>query len=97
MISVDMATYNYYKYDEKLNEYGQLTLSSEPVGEVKIAINTTSQSIQDNINYKDASYLGLTHSNLLDDKCVIEYGDLKLKVLYVNPYGRLKQVFLKEI
>lgn len=96
MISVNMATYKYYKYDEKLNSYGQLPLSPDAAGEVKIAIYTTSQSIQDNINYKDANYIGLTHS-LLDDKTVIQYGDKKLKVLYVNSVGRLKQVFLKEI
>ena len=92
-----MATYKYYKYDEKLNSYGQLTLPNEPTGEVKIAIFTTSQSIQDNINYKDANYIGLTFSKLLDDNCVIQYGDKKLKVLYVNPEARVKQVFLKEI
>lgn len=97
MIGVKMATYKYYKYDEKLNSYGQLQLSNEEAGAVKIAIFTTSQSIQDNINYKDANYLGLTFSKLLDDKCVIQYGDKKLKVLYINPEARVKQVFLKEI
>lgn len=96
MVSVKMATYNYYKYSEKLNSYGQLTLPTEPTGAVKIAIYTTSQSIQDNINYKGANYLGLTHS-LLDDKTVIQYGDKKLKVLYVSPDRRYNQVFLAEI
>lgn len=61
-----------------------------------MAIYITSQNIQDNINYKGATYLGLTHS-LLDDKTVIQYGDKKLKVLYVNPEGRLKQVFMAEL
>lgn len=97
MISVKMATYKYYKYDEKLNSYGQLQLNPEADGQVKISIFTTSQSIQDNINYKGANYIGLTHSSLLDDKTVIEYGDIKLKVLYVNPDGHYKQVFLAEI
>lgn len=74
-----------------------MTLPSEPSGEIKIAIFPTSQSIQDNINYKDANYIGLTFSTLLDDKCVIEYGDKKLKVLYTSPEARVKQVFLKQI
>lgn len=95
MIATDMKTYNYFLYKDK-DAYGQLQMSKEPKGTVKMAINITSQSIQDNINYKGASYLGLTHS-LLDDSYVIQYGDLKLKVLYVNPRGRLKQVFLAEI
>lgn len=96
MIGTKMVSYKFYKYSVE-NAYGQLTLDTEPTGEVKIAIFTTSQSIQDNINYKDANYLGLTFSTLLDDKCVIQYGDRKLKVLYVNPEARVKQVFLKEI
>lgn len=96
MIGTKIRFYKYTKYSAK-NAYGQLTLDTEPTGEVKIAIFTTSQSIQDNINYKDANYLGLTFSNLLDDTCVIHYGDKKLKVLYINPEARVKQVFLKEI
>ena len=96
MISVKMVIYKYYRYSEKLNSYGEMTLPNEPTGEVKIAIFTTSQSIQDNINYKGATYLGLTHS-LLDDKTVIQYGDTKLKVLYINTEGRLNQVFMSEI
>lgn len=96
MIGTKSRFYNFTKYSVD-NAYGQLTLPAEPVGEVKMAIFTTSQSIQDNINYKDANYIGLTFSSLLDDKCVILYGDKKLKVLYINPEARVKQVFLKEI
>lgn len=95
MINAEMRTYNYFAFGEP-NAYGQRTLSADPVGTVRIAINITSQTIQDNINYKEASYIGLTYA-LLDDTAVIEYGDKKLKVLYVNPKGRLKQVFLAEL
>lgn len=90
-----MRTYNYYTFGA-VSAYGQPQLSEEPVGTIKMAINLTSQSIQDNINYKEATYIGLTHS-LLDDTYVIQYGDIKLKVLYVNPRGRYKQAFLAEI
>lgn len=95
MQSVKMRIYKYYNFTE-LNGYGQLTLNKEPTGEAKIAIYTTSQNIQDNINYKGATYLGLTHS-LLDDTAVIEYGDKKLKVLYINTEGRINQLFMAEI
>ena len=95
MINNDMRTYNYFLYGDA-DAYGQPQLSKEPQGTIKIAINITSQSVQDNINYKNASYMGLTHT-LVNDSYVIEYEDKKLKVLYVNPKGRLKQVFLQEI
>lgn len=95
MINATMRTYDYFTFGKE-DEYGQAQLSPEPVGQIKIAINLTSQSIQDNINYKDAAYIGLTHAEV-DDTYVIQFGDERLKVLTVNPFGRLKQVFLTKI
>lgn len=95
MINTEMRFYDYFTYGEK-DDYGQPQLSEETQGTIKMAINITSQSTQDNINYKDASYIGLTHA-AIDDTYVIQYGPEKLKVLYVNPMGRYKQAFMKEI
>lgn len=95
MIATNFRTYDYFLYTDA-DGYGQPQLSKDPKGKVKMSIYITSQSIQDNINYKGANYVGLTHS-LLDDSYVIQYGDEKLKVLYVNPHGRLNQVFLTKI
>lgn len=95
MINTDMRYYDFYTLGE-LNAYGQSQLSTEPQGQIKMAIYLTSQSVQDNINYKDCRYLGLT-TGTIDDSCVIKYGNEKLKVLYVNPQGKYKQVFLGEI
>jgi hypothetical protein len=95
MIGTKKRFYKFTKYSAD-NAYGEMTLPSEPIGEVKMTIHTTAQSIQDNINYKGATYIGLTNS-LLDDKTVIFLGELKLKVLYVNTEGRLNQVFMAEI
>lgn len=96
MVNASMRSYDYFTFGE-LNEYGQPQLSQEPKGKVKLSISLSSQSVQDNINYKDANYVGLTFSSLLDDQCVVQYGDEKLKVLYVNPFGRMNQVFLKRM
>ena len=95
MISCDMRNYNYFTFGE-LDEYGQPTLSADVQGSIKIAIFTSTQTIQDNINYKQANYIGLTNG-AINDSYVIQYGEKKLKVLYVNPKGRLKQVFLGEL
>lgn len=98
MINVDMRLYDYFTLGEP-NAYGQPELPSEdatPEGKIKMAIYTSSQSIQDNINYQDCSYIGLTHFSLTD-KNIIQYGNERLKVLYVNPRGRFKQVFLQRI
>lgn len=95
MISNDFRTYNYFLYKDK-NAYGQLTQSKEPQGTIKMAIYIASQAVQDNILYKDCNYVGLTRAEI-NDTYIIEYGNEKLKVLYVNPQGRYKQVFLKRM
>ena len=93
MISADMKDYRYYLYADD-NGYGQPALSDDAAGSVKMAIYTTSQAIQDNIQYQNATYVGLTKQAEITDKYVIEYGEARLKVLYVSNYGRYTQVFM---
>ena len=92
MITTDMKLYDYYIYGAT-DAYGQAQMS-EAQGKIKMNINISSQSIQDNINYKDSKYIGLTLNSDIDDSYVIQYGHEKLKVLYINPKGRYKQIFL---
>lgn len=96
MINANMRDYDYFTYGEP-DEYGQAQLSEEVQGSIKMAICTTSQAIQDNINYKGATYLGLTHNANVNDSFVIQYGEEQLKVLYVTPGGRYKQVFMVNV
>lgn len=95
MINIDMRTYDYFTLGEP-DEYGQVKLSKTPQGSIKIAIYNTNTSVQDNINYKDCNYIGLTRAQI-DESYLIQYETEKLKVQYVQPKGRFKQVFLKEI
>jgi hypothetical protein len=93
MINAQMKTYNYFTLGER-DAYGQPQLSEEAKGSIKMAINIASQNIQDSVLYKDCTYTGLT-MNDVNDKYIILYENQKLKVLYVNPMGRYKQVFMK--
>lgn len=84
-----MRNYTYQKYGEQ-DEYGQSTLGKG--GTISMAISVISNTISDNVLYRDAQYIGLT-KDVLDDKCVINYGTDKLKVLYVL-HGRWNQVYM---
>ena len=44
MINADMRTYDYLTYGED-NGYGQPALSATPTGQIKMAINVTTQSV----------------------------------------------------
>ena len=93
MINAQMRQYEYYTYGEQ-NAYGQSQLSAEPQGVIKMAINITSQNTQDNILYNNSTYIGLTTDAEVNDTYVIQYEKERLKVMYVNPMGRFKQVFM---
>lgn len=95
MINAATRTYDYYTFGA-VDDYGQRRLSDTPQGQIKIAIYNTSTSIQDNINYSECNYIGLTMAQL-DDSYVIQYGTEKLKVKYIHPLGRYKQVYLQTI
>lgn len=96
MINTDMRELEYLMYGD-VDQYGQKTLSEDVIGKIKISINISSLATQDNILYKDCSYIGITNDKNIDDTYVIKYLDKKLKVLYVNSKGRFTQVFLKEM
>lgn len=96
MINANMRYYNFYTYATN-DEYGQPLLSDDIKGQIKMSITITSQSIQDNVLYEDAAYIGLTTDAEVNSTYVIEYGKERLKVLYVNPQGRYKQVFMARV
>ena len=103
MINAQMKNYNFYLYDEEADIYGQKTLIKDAEGEpeiqgaVQMSITHTDTRIQQDINYIDATYFGLTHDKSISDRYVIQYGDERLKVLYVIRDGRYSQVFMNVI
>lgn len=95
MINSQMKEYKYFTFSEA-DDYGQYTLSETPKGTIKITINLISQNLLDNPLYSGASYIGLTKEEI-NDSYVIDFDDQMLKVKYINPFGRFKQVFMERI
>lgn len=99
MIINKMRLYDYWKVSVN-EDYGQEVMpdvETEPIGQVKLAIYPTSTGTQDNILYANCSYVGLTYDAEIDDKYIILYEGQRLKVMYKQPNGRFKQVFMKRI
>ena len=96
MINSNMRYYDYFTFGE-LDNYGQPQLTPDPQGKVKMSITVTSQNVQDNVLYTNASYMGLTHDKNINDSYVIDYNGTKLKVLYVSLQGRLRAVFMSKV
>lgn len=97
MINSQMKDYSFSLILTSTDEYGQEIIKESDMGKtVRMAINLNSQSITDDIRYKDADYMGLTLDKV-DDTYIIHYGKEKLKVINTNPFGRLNQVFMKRM
>ena len=96
MINASFREYDFYTLGE-YDAYGQQQISNEKQGSVKMAISISSQTVQDNILYQGCQYMGLTHDAGVNDTYVIKFGEERLKVLYVSPQGRLRQVFLQKV
>lgn len=99
MIINRMREYDYWLVTVN-EEYGQEVLpaaDAAPSGKVKLSIYPTSTGTQDNILYANCAYVGLTYNTEIDDKYIIQYGKERLKVMYSQPQGRMKQVFLRGV
>lgn len=95
MINARMKLYNFFTIGEP-NGYGQPQMpatDAEPTGQIRMAIELLTQSAADNVCYREASFVGFTHMDI-DTSFIIQYDDLRLKVMYVVDAGRYKQVFL---
>lgn len=95
MINAQMRNYSYYTLNNN-DEYGQ-PQEVKADDTIKMAINFVTESIQENPLYSGAQYTGLTLNKNIDASYIIQYGDEKLKVLFVNKAGRYKQAFMARI
>lgn len=90
MINASMREYNYFLISAETNSYGQHTLIKNENGEpeiqgtIKMAISIASQSVNENITYLGANYVGITQDPSVNDHYVISYNDKLLKVQYVT-------------
>ena len=95
MINRQMKSYSYYTLGTN-DEYGQ-PQETKADDKIKMAINFVTESIQENPLYSGAQYTGLTLNKNIDANYIIQYGDEKLKVLYVNKAGRYNQAFMARV
>ena len=91
-----MKSYNFYTLEDELNDYGEHEAAQTASGTIEMAINLKTETMKDYILYSQAQYIGLT-ADSITDKYIIEYGNEKLKVLYVNTFGRLNQAFMERM
>jgi hypothetical protein len=76
-----------------MDEYGQEEIDLENAVPIQLTFGLYNHHDTEDVRYQDVEYTGLTHS-VVSDKNIIQIGETKYKVKFVNPFGRLNQVFL---
>lgn len=76
-----------------LDEYGFPTLNEELSRQVLMTFTLFTHHPVEDIRYQGIEFTGLTADTLTDND-VVEIEGNKYKVKFVNPCGRLNQVFL---
>lgn len=77
----------------EVDEYGQETIDTENAITVHLTFGLYNHHEVEDIRYQDVDYCGLTYDNITD-KNILLLDDKQYKVKFVNPYGRIKEVFL---
>ena len=93
MIQNNMKLYNYYTLSE-LDDYGTNQVSKQISGQVKLSIFLQTKQLSDNSIYKEVQFTALTNDKDINEKYLIEYNNMLLKVLYINDLGRYRQIYL---
>lgn len=96
-MSIKSHMKEYPIYKTIVNEYGEHLEEEKYFKNSLISIYLQSQDKNNIITLSDSVYLGLTSDNDIDTNCIIHYGDKKLKVTLINPFGRLIQLSMDEI
>lgn len=77
----------------EVDEYGQEVIDTENAITVNLTFGLFNHQETEDVRYQDVEYCGLTYDNITDNNILL-LDDKKYKVKFVNPYGRMKEVFL---
>lgn len=92
VINRDMKTATLLTMGGK-DEYGQNLAEVQAQTTIQLTFGLYSHRDASDIRYQDITHTGLTKSKVNDKQILIIDGK-QYKIKFVNPYGRLSQVFL---
>ena len=78
------------------DRYGQELVNVIEDKPITLTFGLYNHKQTDDVRYQDVEYTGLTPYDVSDNQIIV-IDNTKYKVLFVNPFGRMSQVFLKKI
>lgn len=96
MISRELKPAMVLTYDDTLDEYGQPNKSEPKKRPCEITLRIYKHTQVEDIRFNDVTHTALTYDKQITDSNKILYNGDTYSVIFVNPEGRLSQLFLKK-
>ena len=90
MVSATVVTYG------GVDEYGQMLTTPTASREISMTFGMYQHQETSDVRFQNVTYTGLTKDQELTDKDHVVIDGKEYKVTFVNPHGRMRQVFLSE-
>lgn len=91
MISAELLT-----FDGTLDEYGQPNTKNPTVTPIELTLTIYNQKRVEDVRFNDVTHTALTKNKEVTDANKIRIGEDMYLIEFVNPDGRLAQLFLKK-
>lgn len=78
-----------------VDEYGQTSTAAQASREISITFGLYQHAEVNDVRFQDVTHYGLTRDRDITDHDHIIIDGVEYKVLFVNPFGRMTQVFLR--
>lgn len=95
MVNRELRKVTLVSFEEGPDEYGQQMTKEVGEREIEMTFGLYSHTQSEGPQYQEVNYTGLTKEKELRDDQVVRVDGKDYKILFVNPYGRLTQVFMK--
>ena len=78
-----------------IDEYGQMMTTPTASRTISMTFGMYQHTPTQDIRFQDVKYVGLTSDREISDKDTVIIDGKEYKVSYVNPFGRMTQVFMQ--
>jgi hypothetical protein len=79
-----------------VDAYGQMLSTSVDSREIDITFGLYNHTETSDVRYQEATHYGLTKEKDINDKQTLAIEGIEYKIIFVNPYGRLTQIFMRK-
>lgn len=95
MVNREMRKVTLVSYKPGADQYGQQMQVPNQEKEIEMTFGLYTHTESEGPQYQDVNYYGLTREKGIADNQTVRIDDKDYKILFVNPFGRLTQVFMQ--